>query len=235
MHRDAEEVGRGAEIISFPRRGRASPLADEEAFLLAQAIRRGDPVSDHDFDRVYEGRWRQPSERHWSSIEVVRAVLESVCLNETHTVLDIGSGVGKFCLLGSLLSEARFVGVERRPELVHAAERARLRLGIDRASFICADAFDLDWSSFDCLYLFNPFEEHLMDAQARIDNAAPFSEEDYRRSVEETGRRLQALRPGTWVVTHWGFGGQIPPSFTWVGSESRGEGGIECWCRNPTS
>ncbi len=223
-----------ARLIALPRRGRAVALSDDDAIRLAQAVRRGEPVSDLELDRVYEGRWRQPSTLHWSSIDVVRGALRGAPLEEVHTVLDVGSGVGKFCLLGALLSQARFVGVERRPELVHAAERARLRLGIDRASFICADAFDLDWCSFDCLYLFNPFEEHLMEAEARIDNAAPFSERAYGVAVEETRSRLEALRPGTLIVTYWGFGGQVPPSFQWLGSESQGEGGIEYWRQGST-
>ncbi|MBI3542695.1 MAG: hypothetical protein HY075_05405 [Deltaproteobacteria bacterium] len=43
-------------------------------------------------------------------------------------VLDVGSGAGKFCLVGALSSKGRFVGIERQRRLVDLSRELAARL-----------------------------------------------------------------------------------------------------------
>ncbi len=209
--------------------GQSAPLSAADSRALAGALRKGDPVDDELFDRLFPARWREPSEVHWTSTEIVRRIIELVRPRLGERVLDVGSGAGKFCLVGALLSPARFTGAERRWPLVEVARSAARSLGADGARFILQDAFAMPWDGFDILYLFNPFEEHLMAASGRIDNGVPFSPAAYVEAVAEVTRRLEGLKVGTRVVLYWGFGGSVPPSFELLHRELDGDGALEVW------
>jgi hypothetical protein len=95
--------------------------------------------------------------------------------------------------------------------------------------FLCGDAFDLDWSQFDHLYLYNPFEERQFAEGACIDDTQPTGPEAFRLAVEETERRLSLLRPGTRVATYHGFGGQVPEGLVRTFHGEAGTGVLEVW------
>jgi SAM-dependent methyltransferase len=227
----AEYGAEGGRVVQFPVQGQAAELSTSAAGVVAEALRRGEPVDDEQFDRIYEGRWREPSEVHWTSTDIVRRVVSLLSLSERDVVFDVGSGVGKFCIAGSLLSRARFVGVERRPELVEAARRAQRTLNAENAQFFCGDALRCDWAIYDCVYMFNPFEEHLMSASSRVNNSVFFSEAAYLSCVEETKAKLETLKPGARAVLFWGYGGDMPDSFVLLHRERRGYGDLEVWQR----
>src|SRR5207253_2009759 len=86
-------------------------------------------------------------------------------------VLDVGSGSGKFCVVGSLATPGVFVGVEHREPLVHEARRLARLFGARRGRFLHGDALALDWASYRCLYFYNPFAQTLLDPNRRIDRA----------------------------------------------------------------
>jgi SAM-dependent methyltransferase len=204
-------------------------LTDVDCERISQALALGTRVTDVRFDRVYEGRWREPSEAHWSPIRVAQRAVELLRPKKKEAVLDIGSGAGKFCLIGALTSPAQFVGVERRPALVEAANLAKQKLGAARARFVHGDALKFDWESFDCLYFFNPFGEHLLQATWRIDNSVPFSEADHAASVSEAYQKLSRLRAGARVALYWGYGEAMPDSFQLLRRERHGAGDLEVW------
>ncbi|HZH03142.1 MAG TPA: methyltransferase domain-containing protein [Myxococcaceae bacterium] len=201
---------------------------------IIEAVRAGEERADDRFDRLYDAKCRQASKRHWTPIATVRCALDLLQLGPDHVLLDVGSGAGKFCLAASLMSPARFVGVERRPELVRAGERARRCLGADRVHFFCADALELDWSPYDAIYLFNPFEEHLMEPELRIDNSVPFSGADYAAAVGATRKRLKTLKVGARVVVNYGFGDVMPPGFQRMACAAEVQSELEAWSKLPS-
>lgn len=186
-------------------------------------------LDDEKFDRVFGGRWRSASRGHWTPLDIARRVVERLDLQDGETLLDVGSGVGKFCLVGALQSPGTFLGVERRSELVGVAERARLRLGATGAQFLCRDVFHVDWAQYDCLYFYNPFEEHLTEPEGRLDNSVPFSPPEYLAAVASTKARLTRLKEGTRVVVFWGFGESMPEGFDLLHQETHGYGELEFW------
>ena len=103
-------------------------------------------------------------------------------------ILDVGSGAGKFCIVGALATDAGFVGIEQRPHLVDAASMLAMGLGAQRARFLAGDAFDADWRQFDGIYLFNPFQEHIGDDAGVIDRSISIADDTTSTRCSERGR-----------------------------------------------
>jgi len=204
-------------------------VADEFVADLVAALRAGQPVSDHDFDRLLEPQSRALSRIHWSPVKVCARAVELLKPGPHTRVLDVGSGAGKFCVLGSLLTEASFTGVERREQLVGEANALAERTCAPLTDFVLGDAFALDWSAFDALYFYNPFGELEVTELGRIDGQldADRAELAYRR--DETARRLSKMPVGTRVVLFHGAGTDMPPGYSLLSREGRDEGPLELW------
>lgn len=189
-------------------------------------LRSGGRVTDASFDRLLPADVRASAELEYTPLRVcLLAARWLTSHRRSARILDVGSGAGKFCVVGALATRARFVGVEQREDLVAAATALARALHARRCSFRCADAFSLDWRRFDGLYLFNPFFGLVRRAPAvASEHAAAF--EAFVRATEE---RLRTLRRGTRVVTFHGFGGIFPPAYRRVRSEQVGRGHLELW------
>lgn len=155
---------------------------------------------------------RHLSAVHWTPAAVARRAIEWLAPAPAMRVLDVGSGVGKLCLLGARSTTSHWYGVEQEGPLVtHAREAARsLRLE-ERTCFVHADALAIDWSSFEALYFFNPF--------------------DPGTDVARVEARLAGLRPGVRVVTYCGFGGAIPAGYDLMARETIEHGELALWVR----
>lgn len=211
------------------------PKGTERPIPTATQVNAGDVLehrsSEASFDDHLETRWRWPSELHWSPVEVCEQAARLLNPTAAERVLDVGSGVGKFCIIGASVTPGTYVGVERRPRLVEQAWAAAKSAGAERVAFICADAFDIDWAVYDCLYLYNPFEEATFAPPYLIDAHLALGDEVRAFNVAETSRRLSQLRPGTRVATYHGFGGKMPPGFKRSFKGWAGSGELEVWIR----
>jgi SAM-dependent methyltransferase len=179
---------------------------------VIRPVRRERAATDRAFDDLVPDELRHLSELHWTPIELAIRATTLLAPRAGTRVLDVGSGIGKMCLVGALSSAATWVGVERFAPLVRASERLARALGIgSRTKFLHGDAFDLDWNGFDALYLYNPFELALFTGNE--------SDDDYHVQVARTEERLRGLRFGTRVVTLNGFGGVMPSTLELVHQE----------------
>jgi DTW domain-containing protein YfiP len=139
------------------------------------------------------------------------------------TILDVGSGVGKFCMTAAREVEtATFVGVEWRAHLVEVATQLAALGGLVNVRFVFANAFDLDWSAFDGFYLYNPFAEHLFGSAFRLDHAIDFDRTNFARYASAVQHRLAKARIGTRIVTYHGFGAPLPAGYDLAAEESVG-------------
>ena len=172
--------------------------------------RRALPInSDAAFDRLVPPELKHLSAVHWTPSDVAIRVAALFSPQADERVLDVGSGIGKLCITGALSSPGTWVGVELSESLVLAARKLAGLLGVtDRAEFIHGDAFDLDWTGFDALYLYNPFEVSLTGPTALTDG-----ELAYQVNAARTAQRLAQLRPGARVITLNGFGALMPSTF----------------------
>ncbi len=92
----------------------------------------------------------------WTYGEVIEHI--SPFFKDCKSVLDIGSGVGKFCLLSAALNkDTNFIGVEIFKEYYNEAVRIKEHLDIKNANFINDDFRSLNLDVYDGFYIFNPF------------------------------------------------------------------------------
>jgi len=133
-------------------------------------------------------------------------------------VLDIGSGVGKFCLAaGYYKPQASFFGVEQRNDLVSHAEFAKKVLKLQNVHFLHNNLTKLDFKQFDHFYFFNSFYENLMDTE-KIDENIECSLELYDYYNSTLYQKLDEMRPGTRLATYHSLEDHIPPGYRLIES-----------------
>ena len=187
--------------------------------------------SDVEFDNAYDLQIRELSEQHWTPVRVAARVAHLLTRSGATRILDVGSGAGKFCIVGALSTDAEFVGVERRGYLVDIAEQTARRFGADRATFVHASADNFSFQGFNGVYLYNPFYEQISGFLTQIDGATERSPLMYRHFVQSTMSKLAAMAPPVAVVTFNGFGGPMPPEYDFRGDEPAGNAELELWVK----
>lgn len=195
----------------------------------AVAVPEGFEPSDEEFDALLSPESRVVSAVHWTPISVCAEAVRMLTPRPNMRVLDVGCGPGKLCISGALSTGNDYVGVDFRENLIEEATRLAQRLGADTARFITGDAFDIDWSSYDALYFYNPFGELEGGGLGGIDARVHPDPAEYRARLAATQERLAGLRPGTRVVTFHGFGAPMPPAYSMLASQSCHDGTLELW------
>ncbi len=104
-----------------------------------------------------------------TSYDNIRNVLETVKPSKDDTVMDIGSGYGRFCLFGALTTDASFVGIETVQKRYEAAQAAKESLDIPNVAFTDSDVLNYDLSNGSIFYMFNPFYPFGFDAQWKVE------------------------------------------------------------------
>ena len=208
----------------------ASETAADARRSVSQRLREG-RIADAELDEVYPPSVRRVSPWFWTPIAVAVRAAELLVTRSSTRVLDIGSGAGKFCIVGAATTGAWFTGIEHREHLVHTARVAAWRLGVGRARFLHGTPDAVDIESFDAVYFFNPFEENLWDDGDRLDDTVTLSEERFVADLAQTMELLSAARTGTRVVTYHGFGGEMPRGFVRAVSEHHHTGYLELWVK----
>jgi SAM-dependent methyltransferase len=196
---------------------------------MAARVRSGNLPSDEEFDLLYDDWSRRLSPHYWTPIAVARRAAQLLAEDGRRRVLDIGSGVGKFCLVGALTTGALFVGIEQRPNLVAAARAAAARLGTRRSRFLIGDFAELDFRRFDGFYLFNPFEELLTVGMEPIDTTVDLSPARFRRNLRWLSSKLRRAPDDATVVTYFGHGERELAGFRQVRKEFAGEDALVVW------
>lgn len=206
-------------------------VAERTASDIRAAARAG-TLTDEVFDRIFAPKWRVRSAVHWTPVEAAAPAVEWLTGAGARSVLDVGAGVGKLCVLGALLTrDVNFVGVEQRPPLVLEARRVVELLGLsDRVRFLSATLEGLDPSAFDAFYFYNPFGEHLDESHVDlIDTTLPRSPTYFRRDVAIVDGWLSRARRGTRVVTLHGYGGVVPGTYRLVGERDFDGDSLDAW------
>ncbi|MBC6110922.1 methyltransferase domain-containing protein [Pedobacter fastidiosus] len=169
---------------------------------------------DHDihFDYLYPDHIQQLSSVHWTPIDVARKASEFLSC-PGHKVMDIGCGVGKFCLTSAFFHpDTRFYGIDQRPSLIKHANDTKKRLHLSNVDFISGNITDIDFREYRSLYFFNSFYENL-NTLAGIDSTVNRNCDLYRFYTQLLYRKLDEQPSGCRLVTYYTKPAQIPPSF----------------------
>jgi hypothetical protein len=185
--------------------------------------------TDARFHHVYPAAIQSLATRHWTPLHIARRVAQYLTPADDVKVLDIGSGVGKFCLAAAYFRpSAIFSGVEQRKDLVVHAETARKILGLQNAQFIHGNFTQVDFTRYDHFYFYNAFYENLVDTD-KIDDRIAYSTELYVYYNRYLYKKLDGMRSGTRLVTFHSLEEEIPASYHLV--EAMVEGSLKCWIK----
>jgi SAM-dependent methyltransferase len=189
------------------------------------------PFSDNVYELPRSGRWAQDrafdgllpddirvrSALHFTPMHVAERAARWIDELGIRTVVDIGSGAGKFCVVAALASKASFVGFEQRARLVESSRQLASHFGLQaRVRFVHGVLGHGELPSAEAYYMYNPFGENLFGPASQIDNDLEPCERRYESDVRLTERLLTELPVGTYLITYNGFGGRVPGTFRCV-------------------
>lgn len=193
---------------------------------------RGALADDETFDERLPIRLQVQAPTHFTPVEVARRAARLLAPSPGMTVLDVGSGAGKLCLVAALAApDCEFVGIERRPHLVDVATALARELGVRNARFLHGDALALDWSRFDSFYFYNPFAEQLQTEHFALDRTIERDPALFVTSIFGVRRKLASARIGTRVVTFHGLGAPLPPGYTEPSVDAAGNERLTLWIK----
>lgn len=178
--------------------------------------------SDERFNTLYPPSVGALSRRHWTPLNIARKAAGFLGAEANTRILDIGSGVGKFCLSAAYYRpQAFYVGIEQRKALVEHAETARQILGTDNVTFIHGNFTQLDLRDYDHFYFYNSFYENLSGTE-KIDNDIIYSNDLYHYYNRYLFKQLDGVSSGTRLVTFHSLEDEVPHSFHIVNTEMNG-------------
>jgi predicted RNA methylase len=198
--------------------------------FVTNAIRRGARVHDSLFDRIYPPSVQLVSGRFWTPVDVALTAAGWLAEFGAARVLDVGSGVGKFCIVASLASDRTVTGIEQRSHLVETARAAAARYD---APVECMQGTleSVDATRFDAFYFFNPFGENLYHLDEHLDATVELSEQRCHQDLATVERWLDLAPLRTCVVTYHGFGGRIPSTYHLVRSAPMATDELHLWMK----
>jgi SAM-dependent methyltransferase len=175
--------------------------------------------SDIDFNQVYPVSIQNLSPKHWTPLNIAKKVAMFLAAEENVKILDIGSGVGKFCLSAAYYQPGAFYyGVEQRRKLISHAETAKEMLQLNNVSFMCGNFTQLDFKNYDHFYFYNSFYENLRGTE-KIDNSIDYTPELYNYYNRYLFKQLERMPAGTKLATYHSLEDEIPSSYQEVASE----------------
>jgi len=175
--------------------------------------------SDGQFNLLYPPSIQSLSPRHWTPIYVARKASYFLAAENNVRILDIGGGVGKFCLSAAYYNPKVFYyGVEQRKSLINHAEIAKDILHMTNVSFIHGNFTQLDFRKYDHFYFYNSFYENLTGTN-KIDDNIDYSGELYNYYNRYLYKQLEQKPAGTRLATFHSLEDELPPGYHIVGTE----------------
>ena len=179
-------------------------------------------LTDEAINALYPIKMRKMSDTHWTPVDIAKKAVKFLSENGGNTILDLGSGSGKFCLVAALNSEVNIVGVEQRENLVQLSRKIAKSLAIENLQFIHADLIDMDFNDFHSFYFFNAFEEFI-NPKDKLDNHQELDELAHRNYIQLIRKKFESTPKNTRIVTYCGECEEIPTSFRLVKAENKGK------------
>jgi hypothetical protein len=169
-------------------------------------------VTDEEFNLIYPERIRTLAKQQWTPLDVSKLAAKYLAETPGTKVLDIGSGVGKFCMIGATSTEGIFTGVEQRQDLVEMSNKLAKYYGIKSVKYVHSNITEIAFTDFDTFYFFNAFYENI-DRDAMIDHTIERGIQYYNMYNRYVSGQLAKMPLGTKLVTYWSSFGEIPGNY----------------------
>lgn len=164
------------------------------------------------FSELLPAYLKKASRLYFTPVHIARVATQWLTEDGKQNVLDIGAGVGKFCIVGAKYSNSHFYGVEYRPSLVTLANKLIKHFDLPNATVLQRNILEINFSEYDAFYLYNPFYENLVSTN-RLNNEVELSGFLYGFYFKHTEEQLEKTKPGTRLVTFHGNNFEVPTSF----------------------
>jgi SAM-dependent methyltransferase len=180
--------------------------------MIFECLKLNIDVQDDHFNTLYPDWIRDQARRHFTPVEVAKLAADFLVDKPQTRVLDIGSGAGKFCMVGASCTAGHFTGIDYRPHLIDLSKSIASHYHISSVEFVCDNVINIDFAAFEAFYFFNSFQEHIDDT-ARMDDKVETGRELYERYHTYVFEQLSRAPKGTRLATYWGLEDRIPPSY----------------------
>ncbi len=175
--------------------------------------------SDAQFNLLYPSSIQLLAQHHWTPITVAKKAANFLAAERNVKILDIGSGVGKFCLAAAHYKPyAYYYGIEQRKELFNLAESTKKTLKQEQVFFMNGNFTQIDFKKYDHFYFYNAFYENIAGID-KIDDSIDYSLELYNYYNRYLYKQLQLKPPGTRFASFHSLEDEMPPDYQIVGVE----------------
>lgn len=185
--------------------------------MIGKKFKEKITVFDDEFDMIFPEEVREHSNRHYTSVFLAQKAATYLVRSKSDKILDIGSGTGKFCLVGALSTSGHFTGVEYRKYQSEIAQNVAQRFAISNVNFLTANILDVRFDSYTGFYMFNPFLEQI-DRTAKMDGLIKEDPKNYQIFNMYVRTELMKKEIGTRLVTYYVPINQVPEGYKQVDS-----------------
>lgn len=180
--------------------------------MVFELLKLNIDIPDKDFNAIYPPKISRLARQHWSSVSVSKLASEYLVERPGTKVLDIGSGAGKFCMIGATNTKGHFTGVEQRSELVELSTQLSESYRIHNVKFIHANITSIRFIDYNAFYFYNSFYENI-DILNSIDDTVRLDIQLYHEYSTHLVEQLALSPVGTRLVTFCSPLDIIPQSF----------------------
>lgn len=185
--------------------------------------------SDEKFNQLYSTEISALASRHWTPLSVAKEAAAFLAVGVNARILDIGSGVGKFCMIGAQFHpSAIFTGIEQREPLTQIAQLVSDKLSLTNTQFLTGNFTDIDFTQYQHFYFYNAFYENLIDNDA-IDQTVVQRPELFNLYNRKLYKQLNKLPAGTRIATFHSSENEMPRTYQVVGVGSNEE--LKFWIK----
>ncbi|MCD0469207.1 class I SAM-dependent methyltransferase [Flavobacterium sp. JAS] len=180
--------------------------------MIFKSLKQNIDIEDDKFNELYSVRIKRLSKRHWTPVAIAKIAADYLVDKPNKKVLDIGAGVGKFCLVGAATTKGFFYGVEQRASLTKLSKKIAEKHNINNVEFIHSNITEISFSDYDAFYFYNSFFENI-DTSCPIDKTILPKNELFLTYSNYVRDQLNKTPKNTRLVTYWSTWEEIPESF----------------------
>lgn len=194
--------------------------------MILEQLRQNPVLEDEEFNAIYPEDIKALSSKHWTPVAVAKMAAEFLVSRPGAKVLDIGSGAGKFCMIGSALTKGHFTGVEYRENLHRYSCRLIRQYNLANVEFIHSNITNINFKNYNAFYFFNSFIENMSESEI-MDTTVPVGPRLYGLYTQYLREQLAGMPIGTRLATYWGNSEEVPRGYMVQSSAFGGE--LKMW------